>query len=207
MPQIRCLAVQSGSTVRTHFCWMKRKKVVFLIWGSICLTLRPAAKSHHWSIYLCSWQTLPHCRSADLTFGGERGFLVPQRKPTTFPRGTILILTLGGGSVGVVTASRGSVAGNDTHTGNERYMRDGWTSVELSDSSASVSPSHNGGETWVMIWTHQSTGRSAVDSSSSWRSSSGHRSRVEPRDHTLASCPDNLRTNCNFSVSLWNKAD
>lgn len=32
----------------------------------------------------------------------------PQRNPTTFPRGTILILTLAGGGVGVVTASRGS---------------------------------------------------------------------------------------------------
>lgn len=43
-----------------------------------------------------------------LTFGGTLVFFVPQRKPTTFPRGTILILTLSGGGVGVDTASRGS---------------------------------------------------------------------------------------------------
>lgn len=43
-----------------------------------------------------------------LTFGGTFVFLVPQRKPTTFPRGTILILTLAGGGVGVDPASGGS---------------------------------------------------------------------------------------------------
>lgn len=49
-------------------------------------------------------------------------------------------------------------------------------------------------EVRVMIWTYQSTGCSAEDSSSSWRSSFAHRSRVEPRDHILASYPDNLQT-------------
>ncbi|MEQ2212671.1 hypothetical protein XENOCAPTIV_003119, partial [Xenoophorus captivus] len=54
-------------------------------------------------------QTVSIC--ADLTLGGERGLLVPQRKPTTFPRGTILIFTLAGGDVGVATTSKGSVVG------------------------------------------------------------------------------------------------
>lgn len=51
-----------------------------------------------------------HLWSADLTLGMDPRLLVPQRKPTTFPRGTILILTLAGGGVGVATSSRGSVA-------------------------------------------------------------------------------------------------
>lgn len=48
---------------------------------------------------------------AHLTLGGERRLLVPQRKPTTFPRGTILIFRLAGGDVGVATTSRGSAVG------------------------------------------------------------------------------------------------
>lgn len=45
---------------------------------------------------------------ADLILGADRGLLVPQRNPTTLPRGTILTLRLAGGDVGVARASRGS---------------------------------------------------------------------------------------------------
>lgn len=77
-------------------------------------------------------------------------FLVPQRKPTTLPRGTILILMLAAGGIAVVTASRGSAVGM------------GWRQ-EMSVIQASVSESQQVGSEWA----HRSRGHSAEDSSSS----------------------------------------
>lgn len=61
-----------------------------------------------WTGFVQNKTTSQPAGAADLTFGAERGFLVPQRNPTTFPRGTNLTLTLAGEGVGVATASRGS---------------------------------------------------------------------------------------------------
>lgn len=58
----------------------------------------------------CSFSRPFNPLPAHLIFGAHRGLLVPQRNPTTLPRGTILTLRLAGGGVGLARASTGSAA-------------------------------------------------------------------------------------------------